>query len=251
MPNALGWLRNFHKPTTGARLPFILFPHAGSGASGYRSFSKRLSADFDVAVVQYPGRQDRIAEPPATEMSELAAGAFAEFAESSWSRGVPITVFGHSVGAIAAFEFARMAEASGVEVGLLVASSAVAPALVVDEPPNPTDDDDLLDRLTALHGTDADVLANREIMRLALPVLKADYRAYDRYECGPDVRVRAPIRVLGGADDEFVTIQQLRAWGAHSEQGATVTLFEGGHFYLNNHIDDVAELLSAAAIFAN
>lgn len=251
MPKAPGWLRNFHNPSTGSSLPFVLFPHAGSGASGYRSFSKRLSADFDVAVVQYPGRQDRMAEPAAATMNELAAGAFAEFVESPWSRGGPVVVFGHSIGAIAAFEFARLLEAAGTEVGLLVASSSVAPALVAEYPPHPTEDEELLDRLSALHGTGADVLADRDIMRLTLPVLKADYQAFDCYRYSAETKVRAPIQVLGGADDEFVRIEQLRAWAGHSSGGISVSLFDGGHFYLHDHIDDVAELLSTAVVYAN
>ncbi|MEU7142869.1 alpha/beta fold hydrolase [Nocardia sp. NPDC046473] len=248
MPNNLGWIRKFHKPAAESMAPLVLFPHAGAGASTYRTFSKRLSQDFDVVVVQYPGRQDRVAEPLASSCAELAAGALAEFLESPYHRGVPITVFGHSVGAMVAFEFVRQAEAAGVAVALLGASSAVAPALVAQTEPLPTEDDALLERLVALNGTGAEVLANREIIRLTLPVLKADYRAFDNYVCDPEVRVAARIEVLGGADDDFVTVGELRPWVAHSSGGGAVTLFDGGHFYLHNHVDGVAELLSSAAV---
>ncbi|WP_433680981.1 thioesterase II family protein [Nocardia sp. CA-119907] len=246
MPKALGWIRQFHKPTSESCPLLVVFPHAGSGASTYRGFSKRFSADFDVAVVQYPGRQDRAAEPIPATIAELAAGALAEFLKSPYRRDVPVTAFGHSMGAMVAFEFVRQAEAAGVEVALLGVSSAVAPPLVADQPPHPDEDEALLDRLAALDGTGADLLANREIMRMALPVLKADYRAFDRYVCDPDVQVHAPIQALGGVDDEFVTVAHLRAWAAHSRSGYAVTLFDGGHFYLHDHVDGIAEVLAAA-----
>ncbi|MFI9406407.1 thioesterase II family protein [Nocardia sp. NPDC052316] len=249
MTNNLGWIRKFHKPAAADSAPLVVFPHAGAGASTYRAFSKRLSDDFDVVIVQYPGRQDRAAEPLAASCAELAAGALAEFLESPCHRGVPITVFGHSVGAMVAFEFVRQAEAAGVSVALLGASSAVAPALVAQTPPLPTEDDALLERLVALNGTGAEVLANREIIRLTLPVLKADYRAFDNYVCGPEVRVAARIEAIGGADDEFVTAAELRPWVRHSSRGGAVTLFDGGHFYLHDHIDGIAELLSSAAVY--
>ncbi|MFE7796326.1 thioesterase II family protein [Nocardia sp. NPDC057440] len=250
MSKNLGWIRKFHKPAAETLPPLVVFPHAGSGASTYRTFSKRLSEDFDVVLVQYPGRQDRAAEPMATSCAELASGALAEFLESPYHRGVPITVFGHSVGAMVAFEFVRQAEAAGVVVALLGASSAVAPALVADSTPLPTEDEALLDRLAELNGTGAEVLANREIMRLTLPALKADYRAFDAYECDPEVRVQARIQAIGGADDDFVTVAELRRWIGHSGGGGAVTLFDGGHFYLYDHIDGVAELLSSAAVYA-
>ncbi|MFF7942038.1 thioesterase II family protein [Nocardia gamkensis] len=242
-----GWIRKFHKPAVETLPPLVLFPHAGSGASTYRTMSKRLSADFDVVLVQYPGRQDRAAEAVPASLSELAAGALAEFLESPYHRGIPITVFGHSVGAMVAFEFVRQAEVAGVPVALLGASSAVAPALVADSEPLPTEEEALLDRLVALNGTGADVLADRDIMRMTLPALRADYRAFDAYVCEPEVRVGARIEVIGGADDDFVTVAELRPWLAHSARGGSVTLFDGGHFYLYDHIDGIAELLSAAA----
>ncbi|RJO72045.1 thioesterase [Nocardia panacis] len=244
MPKTLGWIRRFHQPNAGAAPTLLIFPHAGSGASAYRNFSKALSANFEVLVLQYPGRQDRAAEPAARELAELAAGALNAFLESEYHRGGPITVFGHSMGAMTGFEFVRQAEASGLAVRLLAASGAVAPHLVARMPAHPTEDEALLDHLGALNGTGAEVLANREIMRMTLPALKADYAAFDAYRCGRDVRVAARMRIMGGADDEHVTAHHLREWSAHSEQEIAVTLFDGGHFYLNDHVAGIAELLA-------
>lgn len=245
MPTPLGWIRKFHKPGCGDAAPLLVFPHAGSGASAYRAFSKAFSEHFDVILFQYPGRQDRAGEPMATSLVDLAAGALAEFLDSPYRRGVPITVFGHSMGAVTAFEFVRQAEASGVEVNLLAVSGAVAPSRVVDMPAHPTEDEALLDHLAGLDGTGAAVLANRDVMRLTLPALKADYAAFDAYVCAPDVQVDARLHVLGGADDAHVTVAELHRWAQHTRSGAQVSLFDGGHFYLNDHVADVAATVTA------
>ncbi|WP_028479359.1 thioesterase II family protein [Nocardia sp. CNY236] len=244
MPKNLGWIRRFHKPDSESSPLLLMFPHAGSGASTYRHFSKALSKNFDVFVVQYPGRQDRAAEPMAATLPELAAGALDAFVNSGRHDGA-ITVFGHSMGAMVGFEFVRQAEAAGIEVGLLAASGAVAPYRVVDMPEHPTEDEQLLDHLAALDGTGAEVLASREVMRMTLPALKADYAAFDRYVCEPTVRVRARVHVLGGNDDEHVTARHLQEWAAHSEREIAVTLFDGGHFYLNDHVEGIAELVAS------
>ncbi|MEV0293165.1 alpha/beta fold hydrolase [Nocardia sp. NPDC050710] len=251
MSKKLGWIRRFHKPASGNCPPLLIFPHAGSGASTYRNFSKALSKHFDVIVFQYPGRQDRAAEPPATGLPELAAGALAEFLVSEQNRPVPITVFGHSMGAVTGFEFVRQAEAAGIQVALLAASGAVAPYRVVDMPPHPTEDEALLDHLAALDGTGADVLASREIMRMALPALKADYAAFDAYVCEPEVGVRARIHALGGADDEHVTARHLHEWAKHSAHDIAVSLFDGGHFYVHDHVADIVDLLTTEVLSAS
>lgn len=243
MPRALGWLRQFHRPDSPESPPLLVFPHAGSGASAYRGFSKVCSAKFRVIVFQYPGRQDRAAEAALPSLPAIAAGAFGEFAASEHNRGVSIVAFGHSMGALVAFEFVRLAEASGLTVRQLNASAAVAPCRVAGKPPHPQDDEDILDHLAKLEGTDAGVFANREIMRLALPAIKADYRAFDSYDCADDVKVATPIQALGGDRDPYVTLGDLYGWGKHTDT-VTVTVFDGGHFYLNDHLDAVAELLT-------
>ncbi|MFQ6398383.1 thioesterase II family protein [Nocardia sp. KC 131] len=256
MPANLGWVRQFHKPGSIAgdrtpvarngatRPPLLICPHAGSGASAYRAFSKVLSEHFDVLIFQYPGRQDRAREAAASTLTELAAGAFAEFRGSEHNRGLPLTVFGHSMGAMVAFELVRAAEAAGIDVRLLAASAAVSPGRAADLPPHPTDDEQILDHLSNIEGTGADVLASREVMRMALPVVKADYRAFDAYTCPVDVRVQARIHVLGGAEDLLVTPRELYGWANHSDQEIEVTVFDGGHFYLHDNAAGIAELLA-------
>jgi surfactin synthase thioesterase subunit len=241
-----GWIRQFHAPSSPNNPPLLVFPHAGAGASAYRAFSKVLSARFDVLVFQYPGRQDRAAEALLASVPGIAAGAFDEFSTSDRRRGVPIVTFGHSMGALVAFEFVRIAEARGVAVRQLNVSAAVAPCHVATKPNHPTGDDDILNHLAALEGTDSDVFANRDLMTLALPVIKADYRAFDAYVCADDVTVAAPIHAMGGDQDPIVTLGDLYGWGKHTST-VEVTMFDGGHFYLNDHMDAVADLMMSLA----
>ncbi|MTE11484.1 thioesterase II family protein [Nocardia aurantiaca] len=250
MPRKLGWIRQFQAPSAESATPLLVFPHAGAGASAYRDLAKRLAAEFDVVVFQYPGRQDRIRESAAESLPELAAGAFAEFRESTHETGAPLTIFGHSMGAVVGFEFARLAEAAGLSVRRLVASSAAAPARIAALPGHPTEDEALLDHMSALNGTGAEVMGSRDVLRMSLPVMKADYRAFDAYSCTGDTAVDAPILVLAGDEDEFVAPRDLRAWESHSRNGIRVILFPGGHFYLNDHVDGVAELLAEQSIVA-
>lgn len=241
-----GWIRQFHEPASPESLALLVFPHAGAGASAYRALSKVLSTKFRVVIFQYPGRQDRAAEALLGSLPEIAAGAFAEFEASEHNREIPIVTFGHSMGALVAFEFVRLAEANGVDVRQLNVSAAVAPCHAAAKPPHPTDEDDILSHLAVLEGTNTDVFANRDLMKLALPVIKADYQAFDAYSCEENVKVAAPIHAMGGDQDPIVTLGDLYGWGKHTDT-VTVTMFDGGHFFLDEHIDAVTDLLVAGA----
>jgi surfactin synthase thioesterase subunit len=238
-----GWVRKFHKPDSPDRLPLLIFPHAGTGASWYREFSKAFSRHFDVIVFQYPGRQDRAAEPALGSLPEIAAGAFAEFRASAFNRAVPIHTFGHSMGALVSFEFVRLAEAAGIDVHTMTVVAAVAPHRAAQKPPAPKDDDALLEHLNMLGGTTSDVLASSELLRLSLPVIKADHLASEAYSCAPDVTVAAGIHVLAGDQDPIVSMADINGWRQHSDD-VEVTMFGGGHFFLTDEMSAIADLVA-------
>lgn len=245
---ALGGVRQFHRPADPAAPPLVVCPHAGTGASSYRAYSAAFSRNFDVVALQYPGRQDRMKEPAASSIHELGTGAFDEFSRCEHHSGAPITVFGHSMGGIVAFEFARAAEAAGCDVRLLAVSAVPAPSRIGEHPRHPRDDDAILDRLIALGGTDPKIAANRDLLRMALPVLKADYSAIDAYSCAPDIRIDAPIHAFGGDEDPIVSVGDLHGWRPHTDAGLEVSLFSGGHFYLESRLDELADALAAPPV---
>jgi len=162
-------LRAFHKPSRADAPVLVVFPHAGGGASSYRELSGLLSAHFDVRIMQYPGRQDRMREPAATALPELAAEAVEAFVSDDAFAGRPTVVFGHSMGAIVAFEFARLLQDGGRAPVRLVVSASTAPSSVASLPKHPDSDEELMAHLSGLQGTGGAVMNSDAVMRMALP----------------------------------------------------------------------------------
>ena len=240
------WSRKFDEPKSSEAQPLLVFPHAGSGASAYRGMSAAFSEHFDVTVLQYPGRQDRMSEPLPSSVEEIAEGALADLlAHPITDR--PLTVFGHSMGAAVAFEFVRRAEVAGMSISLLMVSAAVAPSRAAGKPSHPTDDEEILAHLKSLEGTDSGVFGDADLMRMALPVIKGDYRAFDAYTSDESATISAPIAVIGGDSDPIVSIPDLYAWNRHSPK-CQVTVFAGGHFFLYSAAEEVSRLLADSAL---
>lgn len=220
----------------------VVFPHAGGAAAAYRGFATALAATGnDAYVVQYPQRADRLSHPAPDTVEQLAADLYAA---GDWARIGPLRLFGHCMGAIIAFEFARVAEEHGVDVGQLWVSASQAPHTVVTSPRLPTADAEVVANMVDLGGTDPRLLDDEEFIELLVRAVRADYVAFNRYVCGPDRKIRADIHLLGGRGDHRVSQDMLRRWEIHTGQAVTLTLFDGGHFYLNEHIDTVAELIN-------
>ncbi|WAC53770.1 thioesterase II family protein [Gordonia sp. SL306] len=244
---ALGALRQFHQPLRPGLPPLLVFPHAGSGASAYRTLSELFSREFTVLIMQYPGRQDRMREPAAAGLHALAAEAYAECSNRADLADVPLTVFGHSMGALVGFEFVRLAEENSTPIGRLVVSAATAPSRVAELPGHPTDDEGLMAHLSVLEGTGGGVMGSDAVMRMALPVLRADYQAFDAYQASADHRIAAPIAVVGGADDPVIKPHDLHTWSIHADD-VDVNVFDGGHFYLHENGPGILDVLTEPVV---
>lgn len=216
----------------------VVFPHAGAAAASYRALATALAAGGDTYVVQYPQRADRLGDPAPDTVHDLARDLFDA---GPWGRVAPLRLFGHSMGAVVAFEFARIAESRDTAVRRLWVSAGPAPSAVVAMPDLPTTDDGLLADLADLGGTDPELLADEEFAELLATAVRADYRAVNRYECAPGVRIAADISVLGARDDHRVDPDALRLWQNHTAGAFEVFLYDGGHFYLDAHVGAVAE----------
>jgi mycobactin phenyloxazoline synthetase len=234
------WIKRF--PGSGTDGAAVVFPHAGGAAAAYRPLAKALSSNgIDTYVMQYPRRAERLSHPGTVTLGELARDLF-DAAE--WQRTGTLHLFGHCMGAVVAFEFARIAERHGVEVRRLWASAGQAPSTVAESPPLPTSDADVLADMMDLGGTDPRLLEEEDFVELLVRAVQADYRALARYTCAEDVRITAGIHAVAGDRDHRVTREQMRRWESHTTGQFEFSLFDGGHFYLDSHLDAVAKMVS-------
>ncbi|MGW5719452.1 thioesterase II family protein [Amycolatopsis sp. NPDC003865] len=235
------WLRRYHDADAGAVRLFCL-PHAGGSASFYFPMSAGLGRSVEVLAVQYPGRQDRRLEPGIDSLPVLA-DRLAEVLAGRTER--PFALFGHSMGATLAFEVAARLERTGVTPLHLFASGRRAPACRRDESVHLLDDDGVIAEVRRLGGTNAAVLGDEEILRMALPAIRNDYKAAETYVNGPGPRLATPITVLTGDADPKTTLDEARAWAGHTDGEFELKVFRGGHFFLADHQPEVLRLISA------
>jgi surfactin synthase thioesterase subunit len=240
MSDADRWVRRF-RPAPGAATRLLCLPHAGGAASYYLPVSQALTPAIDVLAVQYPGRQDRLAEPPVDSVDQLA-DLLVPLLDSYLDR--PLTIFGHSLGASVAFEVARRLEARGVVPAALFVSGRRAPSRGRDEHVHLLDDAGLLAEVKSLEGTDTAVFDDPELVRMVLPTLRNDYRAAETYRWRPGPPLTCPVHALIGDADPRVTVEEAGAWAEHTSGEFTLTTFSGGHFYLTEHLPAVLERLA-------
>jgi surfactin synthase thioesterase subunit len=235
------WLCRY-RPAPQARVRLVCFPHAGGSASYFYPVAQALAADIDVIAVQYPGRQNRRLEPCCDSISELADQVGRELR----AEPAPIAFFGHSMGAIVAFEVARrMERGTGTGPAALFASGRRAPSRSRAENVHERDDAGLVAEILALGGTDSALLQDRELLSMVLPAIRADYRAIERYSCPPGVTISSPVTVLTGTADPRTTQPEAEAWRGHTTGRFSLHSYPGGHFFLQSHIPEILAVITA------
>lgn len=221
------WVRVFRPAPDAPRL--VCFPHAGGTASWFGAVARALAPTVEVAAIQYPGRQDRFREPCLTSVDELADAVIGPLTGPDER---PVALFGHSMGASVAFEVACRLESNGRAPVAVFVSGRGAPSLPRDEGVHRLDDDALVTEIRKLGGTDSRALADAELLQLALPAVRADFRAAETYRWRGRGPIRSPLHVHVGVDDPRVTAHEARAWAEHTTGTYTLTRHPGGHFYL-------------------
>lgn len=234
------WIRRFQAaPSAATRL--VCLPHAGGSAPYFLPVSKALAPEVDVLAIQYPGRQDRRQERCIDNIPELADAVTAELLPLA---DRPLALFGHSMGASLAFEVAVRLEKAGVVPLTLFASGRRAPSRYRHETVHLRTDDDIIAELRTLSGTQSEVLANEEILRMAMPAIRGDYKAAETYRHTDGVRLAAPIQAHFGVDDPRVSRDEAQAWADHTSGPFELRTYPGGHFYLNEQVPQVIEAIS-------
>ncbi|MGY1438799.1 thioesterase II family protein [Streptomyces reniochalinae] len=238
-PHSALWLR-LYRPAPEARSRLVCFPHAGGSASYYHSVARALAPDVEVLAVQYPGRQDRRNEPPVASLAELATSV-GEVLDPWLDK--PYAFFGHSMGALLAYQVARRLEGAGARgPRRLFVSGRRAPSCPRTENIHLRSDQGIVAHLKRLQSTAAILLEDEELLAMFLPALRADYKAVET--CGVcHADVGCPVTVFSGESDPLTTKAEAEAWQAHTRRDAEVFFYPGGHFFLDAHAAEVLEVI--------
>jgi len=224
-------------------LPLFCFPYGGAGASGYRAWGRGLPAWVEIRPVQFPGREERFREAPHTHLEPLIA----ELAGLVFG-SPPFAFFGHSLGALVAFERAReLRRRGGRTRALLVASAYPAPQRPRARPHiSHLPHDEFVAMLRQHFDVTEGLLSDPVLAELALPVLRADLGIVESYAYRDEPPFDFPLAAFGGIGDPEAGAEDVAAWQAQSTQPVRVRLFPGGHFFVSTERPAVLAELAAA-----
>src|SRR5918999_1348036 len=167
------------KPNPGAQVRLFCFPYAGGGAAIYQGWAEHLPAAIDVCPIHLPGRGVRVNEKAYTKVSDLVRDltpAILPLLDK------PYALFGHSMGGLISFELARELRRRNVPAPVhIFISGRKAPQIPQQEEfIYNLPESEFVETLLRLNGTPTDILENKELMCIMIPLLRADFELCER-----------------------------------------------------------------------
>ncbi|MEU6556613.1 alpha/beta fold hydrolase [Streptomyces sp. NPDC046915] len=229
---------------TGVRL--YVFPHAGGSGLMYQDWPARFPPDWRVTAQDAPGHGTRMGEPPLSDGDALVNHYLDRLGPELDGSEAPFAFFGHSMGAMVAYELTRRLVAGDHRTPVWLGLSACG-APRPDEPParlpaRELSDEELRRQVARLGGTPPKVLDHPGLWRHFAPVIRADLRLVSSWRPAPaDTPLPVPVSLFGGARDTAVGLDALQRWAERCERLLAVHVFPGGHFYFHDDPDAVAD----------
>lgn len=242
------WL-TFPRPNREAHFRLFCFPYSGAGTSIFYTWPKILAplSQVELGLIQYPGRESRLAEPCITRLP-LLVEKIAENIQPYLDK--PFAFYGHSLGGLVSYELTRFLRRNGRPQPFhLFISSHAAPHLKDIEPAMyDLPDTEFKMRLEKLSGMKKEVLQNDELMQIVLPILRADFEICDTYTHHEENPLDCPISVYGGLQDQEVPNDSLKAWQTLTHSKFIMRMFPGNHFFLNEERQLLIETIARELI---
>ncbi|MFJ2609309.1 thioesterase II family protein [Streptomyces sp. NPDC091279] len=219
------------------RTKLVCLPYAGAGASFYRPWTALAGDSLDIVALQLPGRERLIDEDPYREVGEAVDGLLAELREVLAADGDShrVALFGHSLGAVLAYELAhRLVAEPGVELVHLFVSGSPDPEHGREAHATGLSDEQFLARVGEFAGYSHPALDDPEMREMILPALRADVEMHENYAPSTTAALDAPLTVIRGEDDDLVDYDEAAAWSKVAGQDFEHVEVPGGHMYLTD-----------------
>jgi len=189
-----------------------------------------------------PGRENRFSEPAFKNAQSLAQALANQLQLYS---NKPFVIYGHSMGALIAFELTRVLQSNGMEMpeALMLGAHRAAHLPRTRETLYTLDDKTFIERLQRFGGFPEEVLASEELLQFLLPTLKADFTLCDTYVYTDALALNCPIHVLAGDSDPEAPPAVMDSWREHSSVETHMHIFKAGHFFIRTDLELVIDTL--------
>ncbi|WP_257143875.1 thioesterase II family protein [Bacillus pseudomycoides] len=233
----------FNYKKKGKIMNLICLPYAGGSASIFNTWNEFLSPEINVCGIELAGRGRRFQENLHMNIMGIVEDIYNDIYQKIDNS--PYSIFGHSMGGLIAYELGQKIQEEGRRMPeLFVFSGKSAPQFKSKEVVHKYNDEQLCEKILRLGGTPAEVLDNKELLDIYLPIIRADYKIVETYSLSDQRQaLDVPFHVFYGNQDNIL-LSEILLWKDHTSKTCDFYEFDGGHFFIKQKESLVIDLLN-------
>ncbi|MBP6986323.1 MAG: thioesterase [Alphaproteobacteria bacterium] len=241
-PTESSWLLFPHANPTATKRIFC-FHYAGGSALAFYPWAKLFDSTIELVCVQLPGHGTRFTEPLLKSMPAIIDSLLEEFSDYV---DKPYYLYGHSLGGLIAFELTHRLQLESQRMpNCLIISGKAPPHLDLGQPISHLPDEAFIEETKKYDGMPAEILENRDILNLWMPILRADFEVLETYIPPPEhQKLSCDLVTLGGLNDVMVPPSHILQWQKFTSKGFKSSFFPGNHFFIAPQQKEVTALIS-------
>jgi surfactin synthase thioesterase subunit len=216
----------------------FLLHFAGGNCYSFQ-FLFPLLKEFEVIALELPGRGKRMMENLLTNFDDAAEDIYQQIASKRNAAGCMI--YGHSMGAYLGLKVSHMLEQNNLPVDYLIVSGNAGPGVPSSKIRYLMEQEPFIEELKILGGIPSSFFEEPELMSFFMPILRADFEIAERNGLTQDLIVNTPIFAMMGTEEEKVG--KISNWGKFTSKKFNHCLLPGGHFFINDHGPQLADVL--------
>jgi medium-chain acyl-[acyl-carrier-protein] hydrolase len=234
---------NIKKPAPNALIRLFCFPYAGGSAQIFSDWCDSLPPEIEVIGVQYPGRGSRFVDPLIGSCDGMVEALIPNITPVL---DKPFVFFGHSNGGMLSFELARKLQQQGITRQLyhFVSAKRAIHLPARRRALHALPEQEFIEELENLGGTPKEILEQRELMALFLPVLRSDFSLSETFSYEGDHKLHCDATLLYGSKDTDVPKEDVLKWHELIDGKVDTRVYDGDHFFINSHKEEVLNYLS-------
>lgn len=228
------------------KIKLFCLPYAGGSAASYFRWRKTINPYIEIIPVELSGRGQRIGTPLYRNFEEALEDVYSQVI-SQINHDEEYIIFGHSMGSLIAFELGfELLDHGYSKLMHMFFSGSKSPDLESEKNNYYNMPDSVfLECLVSYGGMSDEILFDEQLMKFFLPILRSDFNVVETYKFRRRGRkLPCDITVLSGEQDIHVKKSELVGWGKHTNERCCMYQFKGGHFFVNDNMNDVINLVN-------
>jgi medium-chain acyl-[acyl-carrier-protein] hydrolase len=224
-------------------MKLFCLPFAGGSAQLFLQWRKDLDRSIDLFPIELPGRGKRLREEYYVDFHQAVEDITNRIVEDLDDR--PFAIFGHSLGALLAYEVTTNLIQRGYNApDFLFISAMIPPHLYKNEIVSNLNDNVFLEKIAHLGGTPDQFFSSPELIQFFLPIFRADFNLLETYKQINNNSSPLPsnLIVFSGMNDHRFNNDQ--AWREYTNGNFERYVFNGGHFFIKDEQPEVLRVIN-------